>query len=130
MSPGLWLIGFHACGLCVSPLQRPPHLPNLCSVCISCHINHLLWQYCLAIGVIESRVSVINYKRLLLQRLITFCLFQRVADRLYGVYKVHGNYGRVFRSEKNFIYAPKNLSHKLKLVCLWRVCLHLIPYEY
>ncbi|KAB1283160.1 Sorting nexin-4, partial [Camelus dromedarius] len=23
-------------------------------------------------------------------------LFQRVADRLYGVYKVHGNYGRVF----------------------------------
>lgn len=26
-------------------------------------------------------------------------LFQRVADRLYGVYKVHGNYGRVFRCE-------------------------------
>lgn len=24
-------------------------------------------------------------------------LIQRVADRLYGVYKVHGNYGRVFR---------------------------------
>lgn len=24
-------------------------------------------------------------------------LFQKVADRLYGVYKVHGNYGRVFR---------------------------------
>lgn len=27
-----------------------------------------------------------------------FIIFsQRVADRLYGVYKVHGNYGRVFR---------------------------------
>lgn len=26
-------------------------------------------------------------------------VFQRVADRLYGVYKVHGNYGRVFRWE-------------------------------
>lgn len=29
--------------------------------------------------------------------LISPSLFQKVADRLYGVYKVHGNYGRVFR---------------------------------
>lgn len=26
---------------------------------------------------------------------------QRVADRLYGVYKVHGNYGRVFRYSRS-----------------------------
>lgn len=76
-----------------------------CSDNISWAINHMLCQTLsvMVLSLVGLRdgasygISNVDYKRLHLRRLITFPFSQRVADRLYGVYKVHGNYGRVFR---------------------------------
>lgn len=51
---------------------------------------------------------------------------QRVADRLYAVYKVHGNYGRVFRWDCVFLcvcvnYTANNNSYICCIKCLSQV---------
>ncbi|CAI9175662.1 unnamed protein product [Rangifer tarandus platyrhynchus] len=51
----------------------------------------------LRIGLENFLLRLASHPILCRDKIFYLFLTQRVADRLYGVYKVHGNYGRVFR---------------------------------
>ena len=62
--------------------------------------------------------SCILVKTNILQKLTIF-LFQRMADKLYGIHKIHGNYGRVFNElsgiEKEMAEPLQSASHYMNV---------------